>query len=216
MQKGETMALLGTNGAGKSTVARCLAGISGYDCTAKSLSLNRKNLLKLTCDERAKAGLFLSWQDPVAIPGLSISDILRSALEARGQKISLRDFRILLAEAAEKLDLNPLATQRDTSAGFSGGEKKKLEILQMLILNPSLVILDEIDSGLDIDATRKISQILADYQKETAASFIVISHNFRIFESLEITQAIMLEDGRIADTGGAELIERVRRRGFRK
>ena len=196
LPQGSTTLLTGANGAGKSTLLKLIMGISPLETSGKIL-LNGKDISKKTPEERAKLGIFLSFQEPVAIPGLSVSEMLRSSTEALGMKMSYMDFKVRLYETLEQLGLDPFAAKRDINASFSGGEKKKLEILQLLMLEPKLVLLDEIDSGLDAKASELISQILADYQKKTGATFLIVSHNLRILKHLTPTQNLVLEDGLI-------------------
>jgi Fe-S cluster assembly ATP-binding protein len=191
---GSTTLLTGANGAGKSTLLKLIMGISPLKASGKIL-LNGKDITKLEPEERAKLGIFLSFQEPVAIPGLSVSEMLRSSTEALGHKMSYMDFKVQLYERIEQLGLDPFTAQRDINTSFSGGEKKKLEILQLLMLKPKLVLLDEIDSGLDTKANELISQILADYQAETGATFLIVSHNLRILKHLAPNQELVLEDG---------------------
>lgn len=194
LPQGSTTLLTGANGAGKSTLLKIIMGISPLETDGKIL-WSGKDISKKTPEERAKLGLFLSFQEPVAIPGLSVSEMLRSSTEALGKKMSYMDFKVRLYETLEQLGLNPFAAKRDINASFSGGEKKKLEILQLLMLEPKLVLLDEIDSGLDTKASELISQVLADYQKKTDATFLIVSHNLRILKCLAPTQKLILKDG---------------------
>lgn len=191
---GSTTLLTGSNGAGKSTLLKQIMGISPLKSSGKIL-FNGKDISEIPPEERAKLGIFLSFQEPVAVPGLSVSEMLRSSTEALGKKMGYMDFKLKLCEKLELLGLDPLAAKRDINASFSGGEKKKLEILQLLMLEPKLVMLDEIDSGLDTRANGLISKILADYQKDTGASFLVVSHNLRILKYLAPDQELVLEDG---------------------
>lgn len=213
VKAGETVVILGPNGAGKSTLARAIAS-DDYVCVG-DVRFSGKNVVKLTIDERARAGMFLSFQEPVTIPGLSLSEMLRSALEARDEKMSLREFSLRLTTCLEKLELNPTVAKRDLNVDFSGGEKKKLEIAQLLMLRPKLAILDEIDSGLDVDAARKVSQVLHDFQQETQAGLLIITHNMRILQALNVDHVLVLADGRIAKTGGAELLDEIKKHGFK-
>lgn len=191
---GSTTLLTGSNGAGKSTLLKQIMGISPLKSSGKIL-FNGKDISEIPPEERAKLGIFLSFQEPVAVPGLSVSEMLRSSTEALGKKTGYMDFKLKLCEKLELLGLDPFAAKRDINASFSGGEKKKLEILQLLILEPKFVMLDEIDSGLDTKANGLISKILADYKKDTGASFLVVSHNLRILKHLTPDQELVLEDG---------------------
>ena len=196
LPQGSITLLTGANGAGKSTLLKLIMGISPLQASGKIL-LDGKDVFKMTPEERAKLGVFLSFQEPVAIPGLSVSEMLRSSTEALGKKMSYMNFKIKLAEYIEQLGLDPFTAQRDINSSFSGGEKKKLEILQLLMLEPKLVLLDEIDSGLDAKANELISKILADYRQKTNASFLIVSHNLRILKHLTPSQKLVLENGLI-------------------
>ena len=188
--------LTGVNGSGKSSIARAIAGVGELSCSGE-ITFAGEDISALPANERACRGIFLSAQEPVEIPGLTVAEMLRSALEARGEKLSYNDFQLRIADACEKLELNPFFAQRELNVKMSGGEKKKCEILQMLVLRPKLVILDEIDSGLDMKSARKISKILADYQRESGASFLIISHNLRINESLTVDKWLKVSDGSV-------------------
>mgnify|MGYP002517887337 CR=1 FL=1 len=194
LPEGSTTLLTGANGAGKSTLLKIIMGISPLKTSGKIL-LSNKDISKKTPEERAKLGIFLSFQEPVAIPGLSVSEMLRSSTEALGKKTSYMDFKVHLQETLARLELSPFAANRDINASFSGGEKKKLEILQLLMLEPKLILLDEIDSGLDAKASELISRILADYQEKTGATLLIVSHNLHILKHLTPTQKLVLADG---------------------
>lgn len=214
VDKGETIVIVGPNGAGKSTLARALIGVADYNYSGL-MKFGTKEILNTPCEERAKLGMFLSYQDPVAIPGLPVSEMLRSALETRGIKMRLREFKLQLAKNLEKLALNPFAGERELNVDFSGGEKKKLEILQMLTLRPKLAILDEIDSGLDVDAARLMSGVIRDYQKETECSLIIVTHNMRILQALNVDRVYVLRDGEVSCVGDVGLLEDIRKHGFK-
>ena len=188
--------LTGANGSGKSSIARAIAGVGELSCSGEIIFAG-EDISALPANERACRGIFLSAQEPAGIPGLTVAEMLRSALEARGEKLSYNDFQLRIADACEKLELNPFFAQRELNVKMSGGEKKKCEILQMLVLRPKLVILDEIDSGLDMKSARKISKILADYQRESGASFLIISHNLLINESLTVDKWLKVSDGSV-------------------
>ena len=214
VDKGETIVIVGPNGAGKSTLARALMGVADFDY-AGLMKFGTKEILNMPCEDRAKLGMFLSYQDPIAIPGLPVSEMLRSALETRGVKMRLREFKLQLAKNLEKLELNPFAGERELNVDFSGGEKKKLEILQMLTLQPKLAILDEIDSGLDIDAARLVSNVIHNYQKETECGLVIVTHNMRILQSLNVDRVYVLRDGEISCVGDVGLLEEIRKHGFK-
>jgi FeS assembly ATPase SufC len=214
VDKGETIVVVGPNGAGKSTLARALMGVADFDYSGL-MKFGAKDILSVPCEERAKLGMFLSYQDPIAIPGLPVSEMLRSALETRGVKMRLREFKLQLAKNLEKLELSPFAGERELNVDFSGGEKKKLEILQMLTLQPKLAILDEIDSGLDIDAARLVSNVIRDYQKETECGLAIVTHNMRILQSLNVDRVYVLRDGEISCVGDVGLLEEIRKHGFK-
>ena len=191
-----TTLLTGANGAGKSTILRGIMGLGGLKYSGKVL-LDGKDIAKLGIDERARSGIFMSFQEPVAIEGLSLIEALRSALEARGERLALSAVKIRISEALEKVGLSPFMASRELNYKLSGGEKKKCEIAQMLVLQPKLVLLDEIDSGLDAKSCRNISKILKDYQRETGASFLIVSHNLKILSELKVDQELSVESGRI-------------------
>ncbi len=193
-----TTLLTGPNGAGKSTILRGIMGIGGLNYSGKVL-LDGKDISKSSINERARDGIFMSFQEPVAIEGLSLIEMLRSALEARGEKLALSAVKIRISEALEKVGLSPFIASRELNHKLSGGEKKKCEIAQMLVLQPKLVLLDEIDSGLDAKSCKNISAILRDYQKEIGASFLIVSHNLKILSELTVDQEIKVDSGRIVE-----------------
>lgn len=193
-----TTLLTGPNGAGKSTILRGIMGIGGLNYSGKVL-LDGKDISKSSITERARNGIFMSFQEPVAIEGLSLIEMLRSALEARGEKLALSAVKIRISEALEKVGLSPFIASRELNHKLSGGEKKKCEIAQMLVLQPKLVLLDEIDSGLDAKSCKNISTILRDYQKEIGASFLIVSHNLKILSELTVDQEIKVDSGRIVE-----------------
>ena len=193
-----TTLLTGPNGAGKSTILRGIMGIGGLNYSGKVL-LDGKDISKSSITERARNGIFMSFQEPVAIEGLSLIEMLRSALEARGEKLALSAVKIRISEALEKVGLSPFIASCELNHKLSGGEKKKCEIAQMLVLQPKLVLLDEIDSGLDAKSCKNISTILRDYQKEIGASYLIVSHNLKILSELTVDQEIKVDSGRIVE-----------------
>ncbi|MCD7883605.1 MAG: Fe-S cluster assembly ATPase SufC [Lachnospiraceae bacterium] len=213
--KGETHVLMGPNGAGKSTLGYALMGNPGYEVTGGQILFDGKDLSELSVAERAKAGLFLSFQNPLEVPGITLSNFIRSALEQRtGERIRLWDFRKELEAKMEILQMDKSYAKRDLNVGFSGGEKKKAEILQLLMMKPSLAILDETDSGLDVDAVRTVSRGVEEYQKDKDGSLLIITHSTRILESLHVDKTHVLVDGRIVAEGGASLVDEINAHGF--
>ena len=214
---GETHVLMGPNGAGKSTLGSAVMGSPEYTVTGGSIFFDGEDVTELSADKRAQKGLFLSFQNPIEIPGITLSNFLRSALEQKtGKRIKLFEFKKQLRAVMEVLQMDPSYADRDLNVGFSGGEKKKAEILQLLILDPDLAILDETDSGLDVDAVRVVSKGIQEFQKDPNNSLIIITHNTRILESLKVDATHILVNGKIAAEGGAELVDEVNEHGFEK
>ena len=174
-----------------------------------------ENITKEAADKRARLGMFLSFQNPLEVPGISLSNFIRSALSARtGKNIRIWDFNKDLQKAMEVLDMDPSYGFRDLNVGFSGGEKKKAEILQLLLLNPSLAILDETDSGLDVDAVRTVSKGIEEYQKSKDGALLIITHSTRILESLHVDKTHVLVDGRLVAEGDGSLVDEINENGF--
>ena len=213
--KGETHVIMGPNGAGKSTLGHALMGNPSYTITGGSITFDGKDITEESATDRAKAGLFLSFQNPIEVPGISLSNFIRNALDQRtGKRARLWEFRKSLEKRMALLGMDKSYADRDLNVGFSGGEKKKAEILQLLMLNPSLAILDETDSGLDVDAVRIVSEGVRAFKEEGEGSLIIITHSTRILEALTVDHTHILVDGRIAKSGGAELVEEVNSKGF--
>ena len=215
IRKGETHVLMGPNGAGKSTLGYTLMGNPRYEATGGKIMFRGKDITKESADKRAKEGMFLSFQNPLEVAGISLSSFIKNAVEQRkGSRIRMWDFKKELKKAMELLNMDESYALRDLNIGFSGGEKKKSEILQLLMLNPKLAILDETDSGLDVDAVRTVSQGIETYQKEKDGALLIITHSTRILESLKVDYAHILVNGRIIKTGDASLIEEINENGF--
>ena len=213
--KGETHVLMGPNGTGKSTLGYALVGNPRYTVTGGEIWFNEENITGTPVYERARKGMFLSFQNPLEVPGITLSAFIRSALEQRtGGRIRLWDFKKELAKTMELLQMDPSYAERDLNVGFSGGEKKKAEILQMLMLKPSLAILDETDSGLDVDAVRTVSKGIEAYQKTCDGSLLIITHSTRILESLHVDYTHIMVDGKIVRTGDGSLVDEVNSEGF--
>lgn len=214
VRAGETHVLMGPNGAGKSTLANVLMGHPAYEVTQGAILFDGEDITQAKTDERAKKGLFLTFQNPEEVDGITVENFLRAAKSAvTGKPASPFAFRKELREVMRRLDFDDGYAGRYLNVGFSGGEKKKNEILQMLTLAPRLAILDETDSGLDVDAVKTVSSGVAQYKNESNA-LLIITHNAAILENLHADYVHILVDGRIVRTGGAELIDRVSEHGF--
>lgn len=214
---GETHVLLGPNGAGKSTLGYALMGNPRYEVTGGKIFLNGQDITEDTADKRAKAGMFLSFQAPLEVPGISLGNFIRNAMEQRtGKRILLWDFRKEMKQALAELEMDPSYAERDLNVGFSGGEKKKAEILQLLLLKPSFAILDETDSGLDVDAVRTVSEGIKAYQKNQKGGLLIITHSTRLLEALQVDKVHVLVNGRIVADGDASLVDEINENGFER
>ncbi|ADG88681.1 ABC transporter ATP-binding protein [Thermobispora bispora] len=212
---GETHAIMGPNGSGKSTLAYALAGHPKYTVTKGEVLLDGEDLLAMSVDERARAGLFLAMQYPVEVPGVSVSNFLRSAITAiRGEAPKLRDFRNELRSKMEALAIDPSFAQRNVNEGFSGGEKKRHEILQLELINPKVAILDETDSGLDIDALRVVSGGINRFRSRGDTGVLLITHYTRILRYVAPDFVHVFAGGRIVEEGGPELAEKLEAEGY--
>ena len=217
INKGETHVLMGPNGAGKSTLGYALMGNPRYEVTDGEIYFNGKDITKETPAERAKDGIFLSFQNPIEVPGITLGNFIRTALEQRtGKRIRLWEFKKELKKAMEVLQMDESYAERDLNVGFSGGEKKKAEILQLLMLRPSLAILDETDSGLDVDAVRTVSRGVEEYQKDKKGALLIITHSTRILEALKVDRTHILADGRMVASGDSSLVDEINENGFEK
>ena len=213
--KDEVHVLMGPNGTGKSTLGYAITGHPKYAITSGQIFFDGEDITEMPVNERAKKGIFLSFQNPLEVPGISLSNFIRSALSARtGKNIRIWDFNKDLQKAMEVLDMDPSYGFRDLNVGFSGGEKKKAEILQLLLLNPSLAILDETDSGLDVDAVRTVSKGIEEYQKSKDGALLIITHSTRILESLHVDKTHVLVDGRLVAEGDGSLVDEINENGF--
>ncbi|MDT9599484.1 Fe-S cluster assembly ATPase SufC [Sphingosinicella rhizophila] len=216
---GEIHAIMGPNGAGKSTLGYVLGGRPGYEATQGSVTFDGKDLLELAPDERAAAGLFLGFQYPVEIPGVSNLQFLRTALNAqrraRGEdEVSAGDFLRLAREQADKLGISMDMMKRAVNVGFSGGEKKRNEMVQMGIVDPRLAVLDETDSGLDIDALRVVGEGINRIMRRPDKAVLLITHYQRLLDIVEPDFVHVLADGRIVRSGGPELAHKLEREGY--
>ena len=215
ISRGEVHALMGPNGSGKSTLANTLLGHPSYEITEGTITFKGEDITKAEPHERARAGLFLAFQYPVSIPGVSVANFLRMAINAkREEPIQVKEFRNQLKTAVEMLDVDRSFTSRHLNDGFSGGEKKRAEILQMAMLAPDIAILDETDSGLDIDALRTVAEGVQRLHDEQGLGALIITHYQRILHYVKPEFVHILMDGRIVLEGGVELVERLEREGY--
>ncbi|MBQ7584043.1 MAG: Fe-S cluster assembly ATPase SufC [Lachnospiraceae bacterium] len=213
--KGETHVLMGPNGAGKSTLGNALMGNPAYKITSGSIYFNGLDIKNESPDKRAKAGMFMSFQNPLEIPGISVSSFIRNAIvQKTGEKIKFSQYRKELAANMEILNFDSSYKDRDLNVGFSGGEKKKAEILQLLMLKPRFAILDETDSGLDVDAVRTVSAGIEAYQKQEDGALLIITHSTKILESLHVDYTHVLVKGEIVADGDASLVDEINKNGF--
>jgi Fe-S cluster assembly ATP-binding protein len=211
----ETHAVMGPNGSGKSTLAYALAGHPTYTITSGSASIDGEDLLAMSVDERAKAGLFLAMQYPVEVPGVTVTNFLRTAKTAvDGEAPKLRTWTKELSQAMKDLRVDPEFASRNVNEGFSGGEKKRHEILQMELLKPRFAILDETDSGLDVDALRIVSEGVNRVKSHTDVGILLITHYTRILRYIKPDYVHVIINGRVAEEGGAELAERLENEGY--
>lgn len=212
---GETHVLMGPNGAGKSTMGHVIMGDPVYTVTQGTITFDGQDITNLSPDKRSRAGLFLSFQAPVEIPGVPLSSFLRAQIAGRpGLEMKGKEFRRRVKELAAELDMDTAYLNRELGVGFSGGEKKKAEILQMLMLEPRLAILDETDSGLDVDAVRTVSHGVRLYREQQHGALLIITHSTRILESLPVDAAHVMENGVIVKNGGPELVDAINEKGF--
>lgn len=218
IRKGEIHAVMGPNGAGKSTLSSVLTGKPLYTVTEGSITFMGKDLLAMSPEERSWAGIFMSFQYPIEIPGVTITNFMKTAVNAKRAAEGLEpmkagDFLKLMKEKMAFVQMRPEFAKREVNVGFSGGEKKRNEILQLLLLNPKLALLDETDSGLDVDAVQIVSNGVRKFHNEDNAC-LIITHNTRILEQLSVDKVHVLLNGRIVEEGGPELIEKIDREGF--
>ncbi len=215
INQGEIHAIMGPNGSGKSTLAYTIAGHPKYEVTGGSITLDGEDVLEMEADERAKAGLFLAMQYPVEIPGVTVSNFLRTAKTAiDGEAPALRPWLAELRESMEQLRMDSSFTERNVNEGFSGGEKKRNEILQLELLKPKFAVLDETDSGLDVDALRIVSEGVNRVKDNTGLGVLLITHYTRILRYIKPDFVHVFVAGKVADQGGPELAERLENEGY--
>lgn len=215
VNEGEIHAIMGPNGNGKSTLLQTIMGHPSYTVTSGSISFNDEDVLKMSVDERSKKGLFLAMQYPKEIAGVTNSDFLRAAINARLEKnISLFKFIKEMDKGISSLKMKEDLAHRFVNDGFSGGEKKRNEILQMMMLKPAIAMLDEIDSGLDVDAIKLVSDAIIDLKNETNMGLMVVSHYERFFTSIKPTHSHVIVDGKIVVEGDSELVLKIDNDGY--
>ena len=217
VKSGETHAIMGPNGSGKSTLAYSIAGHPKYNITSGTVTLDGEDVLDMKVDERARAGLFLAMQYPVEVPGVSVANFLRTAKTAiDGEAPKLRTWVKDVNKALSDLDMDPSFGQRNVNEGFSGGEKKRHEIVQLELLNPGMAILDETDSGLDIDALKIVSEGVNRFRAQEGKAILLITHYTRILRYIQPDFVHVFVNGRIAEQGGPELADQLEAEGYDK
>ena len=216
IRKGETHVLMRPHGAGKSTRGYVLMGSPKYTVTDGSIVFEGQDITEESADKRARAGMFLSFQEPLEVPGLTLESFIRSALQQKVGHGRYYDFKKELARCMEILQMDPDYAQRSLNVGFSGGEKKKAEILQLMMLKPSLAILDETDSGLDVDAVRLVSRGIEEYRKSQEGALLIITHSTRILGALEVDRTHVMVNGRIVADGDGTLVDEINRGGYER
>ena len=216
INKGEVHVIMGPNGAGKSTLANIILNNPQYEVTNGEITLDGENIKGLKTDEIAKKGIFMSFQTPEEVPGISVTNFLKAAKTARSDEpIKIFAFKKELEENMKKLSMNPTYSTRDLNVGFSGGEKKKNEILQLLTLNPKLAILDETDSGLDVDAIKTVSKGINMFKTDENA-VLIITHSTKILQDIKVDFVHILIDGKIVKTGNGSLANTIEKEGYEK
>ena len=215
VEKGAIHVLMGPNGAGKSTLGHVLMGNPAFTVTGGTIELEGEDITELDVDKRSRAGLFISFQAPVEVPGVPLNSFLR-AIVAQHDNLNLKGkkYKKRVAQIMEQLDMDERYLDRELNVGFSGGEKKKIEMLQLLLLQPKLAILDETDSGLDVDALNVVSKAMAAYREECDGTILIITHNTRILEHLPVDHTHVLVKGRLVAEGDAGLIAKIDEEGF--
>ena len=215
IKPGETHVIMGPNGAGKSTLGNAIMGNPSYEVTGGEMFFDGKSLSDMAVNERAKSGIYMSFQNPLEVPGVTLGNFIKTALEQRtGKHVRIWDFRKKMLAAMKVLQMDPSYAERDLNVGFSGGEKKKAEILQLMLLEPSLAILDETDSGLDVDAVRTVSEGIRAFQKNRDSALLIITHNAAILNSLHVDATHVLAEGKLIRSGGADLVNEINENGF--
>ena len=211
--QGTFHALMGQNGAGKSTLMKAIIGHPDYKITQGTITFDATDITQLAPEQRARMGIFLAYQNPVDIPGVTVANFIRSALNAQGKSIPTREYYQKLYDAMDLVGLDHSFSSRSINVGFSGGEKKRCEVLQMLMLEPKFILLDEIDSGLDIDAIKRIARCIHSL-RDKGCSGIIISHYKHFLDLLEPETIHIMEHGQITRSGGVDLIDQLEQKGY--
>ncbi|MBR7063958.1 MAG: Fe-S cluster assembly ATPase SufC [Treponema sp.] len=215
INKGETHVIMGPNGAGKSTLGNTIMGNPLYELVSGTITFDGKDMADEKADFRAKEGIFLTFQNPLEVPGISLESFIKSALQQKtGERVKLFQFQKDLKATMDLLGMNHDYATRDLNVGFSGGERKKSEILQLLMLKPKFAILDETDSGLDVDAVRIVSKGIQEYKNNCDGTLLIITHATKILESIPVDFVHILVKGKIVQTGDRSLIEEINKNGF--
>ncbi len=213
--RGESHVLMGPNGTGKSTLGHVIMGDPVYKVASGKIVFDGEDITEKTADKRSLAGIFLSYQAPVEVPGVPLYTFLRTISQMRPElKMTPKNFRKRVSELAAQLSIDEEFLGRDLNVGFSGGEKKKIEMLQLLLLQPKLAILDETDSGLDVDALSVVSRAISSYMSDYNGSILLITHNTRILEHVDVDKTHVMTHGHIVETGDASLIATIEQQGF--
>lgn len=216
VNSGEVLVIMGPNGAGKSTISNVIMNNENYEKISGKIFLDDEDISDIETNEIAKKGIFMSFQNPVEIEGVSLSNFLRTTYnQLKGTNYKLGEFHKILKEKMVLVDLDSKFRSRSVNVGFSGGEKKRSEILQLLLFEPKFAILDEIDSGLDIDSLKNIGEIIKKVKTELNTGFIIITHHTKILEYLSPDKVIILDNGRISRTGDKELVNEIIEKGFK-
>ena len=217
IESGQVAAVMGPNGSGKSTLAYVIAGHPKYEVTSGSITLDGQDVLAMSVDERARAGLFLAMQYPVEVPGVTVSNFLRTSVTAvQGEAPKLRTWIKDMKDAMTHLQMDPAFAERNVNEGFSGGEKKRHEILQMSLLKPKFAVLDETDSGLDVDALRVVAEGVNEYREHSDAGFLLITHYTRILRYITPDVVHVFAGGRVVESGGPELADDLEETGYER
>jgi Fe-S cluster assembly ATP-binding protein len=214
IKEGELHVLMGPNGSGKSTLAKAIMGHPSLTVTSGEMLIDGESIKELKANERAKKGIFLEFQNPIEIEGLGLMNFLNTARGAVGDKTSFKDFMTEVRQNSEKLKMKEDLIGRSLNYGFSGGEKKKVEILQMAVLKPKMIILDEPDSGLDVDAVKVVAENVNEFQRKNKAGVLLITHYSRILNYMDPNFIHVMQDGKIVKEGGKKLIEEVEKNGY--